>query len=440
MKIALIAMSGVRVRSQELHDLGVTLPGFLDRGNVIASLPSLGLLILAGATPKHHEVGYYEDGDIDAEALRAEGYDLVAISTFTAQAPEAYAFAETCRAKGLRTAMGGLHVTVRPDESAEHVDHVFIGEGEEIWPEFLIDLENGRAKERYDATGRVYPLDRSPLPRYDLLDPERYNRITIQTTRSCPHSCTFCASGILLRGPYRKKPIELVQRDLDAISAIWPQPFIELADDNTFVDKRWSRQLVEAMIPYRLKWFTESDITLADDPELVALLRESGCRQVLIGLEDVDETSVATLEKRSFKRKRVKDYARAVRRIQEGGVSVNGCFILGGDEQTPEAFGRIADFAEDVGLAEVQITVLTPFPGTPLYDRLLEEKRLLKPGDWASCTLFDVTYEPARMSVRELEVGLLGLFRRLYTDEARRLRQRKFHGQVRAGRAKRQVA
>jgi len=315
MKIALIAMSGVRVRSQELHDLGVTLPGFLDRGNVIASLPSLGLLILAGATPKHHEVGYYEDGDIDAEALRAEGYDLVAISTFTAQAPEAYAFAETCRAKGLRTAMGGLHVTVRPDESAEHVDHVFIGEGEEIWPEFLIDLENGRAKERYDATGRVYPLDRSPLPRYDLLDPERYNRITIQTTRSCPHSCTFCASGILLRGPYRKKPIELVQRDLDAISAIWPQPFIELADDNTFVDKRWSRQLVEAMIPYRLKWFTESDITLADDPELVALLRESGCRQVLIGLEDVDETSVATLEKRSFKRKRVKDYARAVRRI-----------------------------------------------------------------------------------------------------------------------------
>ena len=440
MKIALIAMSGVRVRSQELHDLGVTLPGFLDRGNVIASLPSLGLLILAGATPKHHEVGYYEDGDIDAETLRAEGYDLVAISTFTAQAPEAYAFAETCRAKGLRTAMGGLHVTVRPDESAEHVDHVFIGEGEEIWPEFLTDLENGRAKERYDATGRVYPLAKSPLPRYDLLDPERYNRITIQTTRSCPHSCTFCASGILLRGPYRKKPIELVQRDLDAISAIWPQPFIELADDNTFVDKRWSRQLVEAMIPYRLKWFTESDITLADDPELVALLRESGCRQVLIGLEDVDESSVATLEVRSFKRKRVKDYAQAVRRIQEGGVSVNGCFILGGDEQTPDAFGRIADFAEDVGLAEVQITVLTPFPGTPLYDSLLEEERLLKPGDWASCTLFDVTYEPARMSVRELEVGLLGLFRRLYTDEARRLRQRKFHGQVRAGRAKRQVA
>ena len=440
MKIALIAMSGVRVRSQELHDLGVTLPGFLDRGNVIASLPSLGLLILAGATPKHHEIGYYEDGDIDAETLRAEGYDLVAISTFTAQAPEAYTFAETCRAKGLRTAMGGLHVTVRPDESAEHVDHVFIGEGEEIWPEFLADLEKGRAKERYDATGRVYPLAKSPLPRYDLLDPERYNRITIQTTRSCPHSCTFCASGILLRGPYRKKHIELVQRDLDAISAIWPQPFIELADDNTFVDKRWSRKLVEAMIPYRLKWFTESDITLADDPELVALLRESGCRQVLIGLEDVNEASVATLEKRSFKRKRVKDYARAVRRIQEGGVSVNGCFILGGDEQTPEAFGHIADFAEDVGLAEVQITVLTPFPGTPLYDSLLEEERLLKPGDWASCTLFDVTYEPARMSVRELEVGLLGLFRRLYTDEARRLRQRKFHGQVRAGRAKRQVA
>lgn len=440
MKIALIAMSGVRVRSQELLDIGVTLPGFVERSEVIASLPSLGLLTLAGATPARHEVVYLEHGDATPEELADRGFDLVAVSTFTAQAPEAYAYTDACRALGLRVAIGGLHATVCHEEALAHADHVLIGEGEEIWPELLRDLERGRAQPTYDARGRVFPLDRAPLPRYELLDPERYNRITIQTTRSCPHKCTFCASGILLRGPYRKKPIDLVQRDLDAISAIWPHPFIELADDNTFVDKRWGRELVRALTPYKLKWFTESDITLADDPELMELLAASGCRQVLIGLEALDESSVSELEDRSFKAKRIHEYAVAVRKIQEHGISVNGCFILGGDNQTRDSFRRIAAFANAVGLAEVQVTVLTPFPGTPLYDRLLAQGRILKPGDWGGCTLFDVTYEPARMSVRELEEGLLEVFAELYTAEARRARQRKFFQQARCGRRRRRAA
>ena len=437
MKIALLAMSGVRVRSTELAEVGVTLPGFVERSEVIASLPSLGLLTLAGATPAHHELVYFEHGDAAPEALADHGFDLVAISTFTAQAPEAYEYADACRANGLRVAMGGLHVTVCADEALHHADHVLIGEGEQIWPELLEDLDRGCAKAKYDARGRVFPLDQAPLPRYDLLDPDRYNRITIQTTRSCPHKCTFCASGILLRGPYRKKPIELVQRDLDAISKIWPHPFVELADDNTFVDHRWGKDLVRALTPYKLKWFTESDITLADDPELMELLAASGCRQVLIGLESLDAKGVGELEARSFKAKRIHQYAQAVRTIQEHGISVNGCFILGGDSQTRETFGEIAAFANAVGLAEVQVTVLTPFPGTPLYEQLLAQGRILKPGDWGGCTLFDVTYEPALMSVRELEEGLLDVFAELYTAEARRNRQRKFFQQVRAGRRRR---
>lgn len=437
MKIALVAMSGVRVKSEELRSLGVTLPGFVERGQVIASLPSLGLLTLAGATPSHHEVSYFEHGDLSPQALAARGFDLVAISTFTAQAPEAYDFADACRAAGLRVAMGGLHVTVRPEEAKAHADHVFVGEGENTWPRFLVDLERGHALPLYDGRGEVFPLEKAPLPRYDLLDPDRYNRITLQTTRSCPHRCTFCASGILLRGPYRKKPVELVRRDFDAISRIWPHPFIELADDNTFVDKAWSRRLVEAMIPYGLKWFTETDVTVADDPALLDLLAESGCRQILVGFEALDRESVAGLEGSSFKAERVAGYADAVRRIQQRGISVNGCFILGADHHTPASFARVADFADEVGLSEVQVTVLTPFPGTPLYERLLAAGRILKPGDWASCTLFDVTYQPARMSVRELEEGLLDLFRRLYTADKVHARRRAFHSQARLGRRSR---
>lgn len=434
MKIALIALSGVRVRSRELHDLGVTLPGFVERGHVIASLPSLGLLTLAGVTPADCDLAYYEHGDIEPKRLAAEGFDLVALSTFTAQAPEAYAYSDACRALGLRTAIGGLHATACPDEAAQHADHVFVGEGEEIWPEFLGDLRRGCPKARYDARGRVFPLERAPLPRYDLLDLDRYNRITVQTTRSCPQRCSFCASGVLLRGPYRKKPVDLVQRDLDAITTRWPRPFIELADDNTFVDKRWGRALVEAMTPYRVKWFTETDVTLAEDTALLEALAASGCRQVLIGLEALDPHAVGELEDRSFKAQRVAGYASAVRRIQGHGISVNGCFILGGDQQTPASFARVARFADEVGLAEVQVTVLTPFPGTPLYDRLLADGRLLAPGDWGAHTLFDVTFQPARMSVRELEEGLLDLFGRLYGTAQRRARLSRFHQQVRAGR------
>lgn len=440
MKIALIALSGVRVRSTELASIGVTLPGFVERSEVIASLPSLGLLTLAGVTPPHHDVHYYEHGDVPPEQLADEGFDLVALSTFTAQAHEAYEYADACRAVGLRTAMGGLHVTVRPDEAQRHVDHVLIGEGEEIWPEFLAALEHGDARPRYDARGRVFDLANSPLPRYDLLDPTRYNRITVQTTRSCPHKCSFCASGILLRGPYRKKPLELVQRDLDEIARLWPRPFIELADDNTFVDKRWGRALVDTFRPYRMKWFTETDVTVADDPELLAALRDSGCRQVLIGFESPDARAVAGFEDRTFKATKVDGYADAIQRIQEAGISVNGCFILGSDHQTQADLAAIPKFAEEVGLAEVQVTVLTPFPGTPLYDRLLEAGRILAPDDWSGHTLFDVTYEPAQMSVRELEEGLMDVMQRLYAKDAVRSRQRQFHAQVVAGRRRRKMA
>lgn len=439
MKIAFVALSGVRIKSRELTALGVSLPGFVERGNVIASLPSLGLLTLAGATPPHHEVGYFEHGDLSAEALRDARYDLVAVSTFTAQAQEAYRFCDECRAVGLRVALGGLHVTVRPDEAAAHADHVFVGEAEETWPEFLAELERGKARERYDARGRVFALERAPLPRYDLLDLRRYNRITLQTTRSCPHACTFCASGLLLRGPYRRKPIELVQRDVEAILRRWPHAFLELADDNTFVDKRWGRDLVRALTPYQVKWFTETDVTVADDPELLEMLAASGCRQLLIGLEALEADTVAGLEARSFKSRRVSRYAEAVRRIQAAGISVNGTFVFGADTQGPEVFARVVEFARDVGLAEVQVTVLTPFPGTPLYDDLLRQGRLLDPTDWAACTLFDVNFRPARMSVRELEQGLMWAFGQLYAPDAVRSRRRAFRAQARQGQRERRA-
>ena len=434
MKVALVALSGIAVRNPELVSLGVTLPGFVDRGKVIASLPSLGLLTIAGATPRDVELTYFEAKDVDAEQLADARFDLVAVSTFTAQAPVAYALLDDCRARGLRTAMGGLHATVLPDEAQAHADHVFVGEAEETWPEFLADLAAGRAKARYDATGRVFPFERAPLPRYDLLQPDRYDRLTVQSTRSCPHQCRFCASGVLLRGPYRKKPVDLVRRDVDAILARWPGAFLELADDDTFVDARYGLQLVETLRAAGVHWFTETDVSVADHDDLLDALEGSGCRQLLIGLEALDAAGVAELEDRAFKAPRVSRYAEAVRKIQARGVSVNGFFVLGADHQTPADVGRIVAFARDVGLAEVQVTVLTPFPGTPLHRELAAAGRLLQPVDWGCYTLFDVVFRPARMSVAELEGALRDALARLYAPDAVRARRHAFHAQVRAGR------
>jgi radical SAM superfamily enzyme YgiQ (UPF0313 family) len=179
------------------------------------------------------------------------------------------------------------------------------------------------------------------------------------------------------------------------------------------------------LLPLHVKWFTETDITVADDPELLQLMRQSGCRQVLIGLESPGRDALEGIElKANFKARRWDTYRDAVRRIQDHGITVNGCFILGLDRHTPAIFQEVLDFALDVPLYDVQITILTPFPGTPLYDRMLREGRLLKPGQWDQCTLFDVNFQPRGMTVEELREGIYWLAERLYNEECLDRRRR----------------
>ncbi|HJT77830.1 MAG TPA: radical SAM protein [Gemmataceae bacterium] len=434
MKIGLLAMSGLRVHDPKLVELGLTLPGVIERGRVVASLPSLGLLYLAAVTPPGHEPRYFEAPAAGLEPHELYDCDLAVISTFSAQAFEAYAVADRLRRAGVRVAMGGLHVTVRPEEALQHADYVFRGEGEATWPEAVAAIGRGTEQRVWDAADRpAVDVRRLPVPRYDLLAGRRYNRFTVQTTRGCPWRCDFCASTVMFRQPYRKRPVADVIRDLRAIMAERPHPFIEFADDNTFVDKEWGKELCRQMAPLRLKWFTETDVSVGDDEELLDLMRAAGCRQVLIGVESPEPTALAGMELRAdFKARRWAGCVEAIRRIQAHGITVNGCFILGLDRHTPDVFQEVHDFALSVPLYEVQITVLTPFPGTPLYDRLLREGRLLEPGRWDLCTLFDVNYRPARMTVEELREGMCWLAERLYSAECLEQRRRPFFEGLRA--------
>ena len=431
MHVAFVAISGVRSANPDLMEVGLTLPGFVERSEVIASLPSLALLTLAGMTPDSFDVSYHEVPDIHALG-ELPPCDVAAISSYSAQIRDGYELADRFRAAGVTVVLGGLHVSALPDEALEHADAVVIGEGEIGWPEVLRDLPAGRLRRVYAAEGREFDLADAPMPRFDLLDIERYNRLTVQTQRGCPWRCEFCASSIRLTPKYKVKPVEKVMAEIHEIRRLWPHPFIEFADDNSFADRRHSRELLRALAPERIHWFSECDISIADDPELLDLMREAGCRELLIGLESPTPAGIDGVEqRRNWKRTRFDDYRDDIGRIQARGIAVNGCFVLGLDGDGPGVFDAVEAFVRESGQFDVQITVMTPFPGTPLYDRLLAEGRLLEPTAWERCSLFDVNFRPLTMSPEELQAGALDLARRVYTEDERSARRRRFHAQRR---------
>jgi radical SAM superfamily enzyme YgiQ (UPF0313 family) len=433
-RIGFIAMSGVRAHNAELTQLGLTLPGFVDRNRIIASLPSLGLLTLAGLTPPDRfDVQYHEIADLQKLPELPTDFDLVAISTFTAQFYEACDVADYYRSRGVPVVMGGITVSSLVEQASEFCTSVVVGEGEPLWPEVLDDLERGQLKPVYrQATPGQFDLAAAPLPRFDLLDPAKYNRLTVQTSRGCPHRCEFCASSILLTPRYKLKPVEKVIAEVRAIKAIWPRPFIEFADDNSFVHREHYKRLLRELAKERVRWFTEADVRVAEDEELLGLIRDSGCQQILIGLESPRRANLDGLElKNNWKARQQDYYTEAIAKIQSYGITVNGCFILGLDGDTPAVFDDVLAFVRDSGLYEVQVTFLTAFPGTPLYARLKQEGRIIRDRAWELCTLFDINFTPHQMSVAELQNGFLGLVKELYSSEETQTRRRRFKRMLR---------
>ena len=435
MKIALIAMSGVRAYNEALTALGMTMPGFMERGEVIASLPSLSLLTLAGMTPDSLEVEYHQVPDM-RKLERLPDCDLAAISTFTAQVKDAYALAARYREAGVKTVIGGHHATALPGEALRHCDAVVVGEAELTWPRVLEDFRNGCLGGIYSAGGQEFDLADSPLPRFDLLNPDEFNRITVQTQRGCPWRCNFCASSIMMTKRYKLKPVENVIREIRAIKEVWSRPFIEFADDNSFVNRSHSKKLLRALAEEGVKWFTESDVAVADDPELLDLMRESGCAEVLIGLESPTAGSLDGVElNNNWKRKRLDGYREAIRRIQSHGIAVNGCFVLGMDGDTVDCFPA------DAGLRRGQWTVRGPDHGrdTLPRDSAVRAAPWRKAGCWttppgrnARCSTS--TSNPTGCRLRTWSGDSSNSATQLYTAEAKAGRRNAFRDHVRSAR------
>jgi radical SAM superfamily enzyme YgiQ (UPF0313 family) len=433
MKIGLISLSGIQIRDQELLKQGLTLPGVIERSKIVASLPNLGLLILGGLTPSYHQVKYIDVYDLSQLNSLNNDFDLVAISSYSAQIYEAYRIANYFRQQNIHVVMGGLHVSSLPQEASQYSDSVLIGEGELLWSEVIRDAEAGVLKSIYSAKGQEFDLKNSPMPAYHLLDPAKYNRITVQTGRGCPLRCEFCASSILITQKYKQKPIDKVLQELDQIQEIWKHPFVEFVDDNAFVNKSYWKALLTQLKSRKLRWFAETDISISEDEALLQLMQKTGCAQILVGLESPIMKGLDGIElRKNWKKYKHPYYLKAIHTIQSHGIRVIGCFIVGLDGHNSEIFDQVHQFSIDSELFDIQITLPTPFPGTPFYSRLQQERRLLEPEAWDKCTLFDLNFKPKHMSVSELQDGFRDLGKRLYSAELTAWRKSNFKEYLKA--------
>jgi radical SAM superfamily enzyme YgiQ (UPF0313 family)/transcriptional regulator with XRE-family HTH domain len=411
--VAFVPFTGFRIREREMLELGMALPGLRARAGAIAQLPALGLLTLAGLNPPGWTCSYHESGNSAAEALAEQIIelrpDLVAISALTASIEEAYRFSDVVRRAGLPVVIGGLHATACPNEAGLHADTVVVRDGEPAWLDVLADAERGEIRPLYQAAS-PFDLALAPIPRFDLLGTAARPRFTLQTQRGCPLACDFCAASRLL-GPMREKPASKVAAELAAIRAIDPRPVVELADDNTFAGRRAVGPLLETLADSGVRYFTESDWRIGERPEILTGLAASGCVQVLIGLESL-ETNYGGMGPKAAPSSRMMD---AVEAIQAAGLAVAGCFIVGADGETEQSLERLGSFLETAPLADVQLTLQTPFPGTALYRQLRGDGRLLGDRGWSYYTLFDVTYQPDQISVEALEEGFRSLIRQVFS-------------------------
>jgi len=383
------------------------------RGNRVLNFQQITMPYLAALVPPHWNVRHIDEFvervDLDAPA------DLVAITFHTPSAPHAYGLADGFRTRGVTVALGGPHVTLMPDEAQTHADVIFVGEAEHEWPRFLAEFEAGRHRARYIAS-EAPALDEVPMARRDLFHRRDHAAGVLFATRGCAHQCDFCTIAVMYERPARHRPVDAVAREFASLRG----KVVILWDDNIACDMPYAKALFKALAPHRKWWSSQASIYAAKDNEFLELAARSGCKQLFIGLESVSQASVNEVSK-PFNR--VDEYARAIERIHSYGMSVQVGIVFGFDHDTESVFEQTADFLEIAGVQNATFNMLTPFPGTRLYQRLEAEGRILT-RDWSKYNgRADVVFQPRRMSPGALLAGYRYANARFYSlrSIARRL-------------------
>ncbi len=333
--------------------------------------------------------------------------DVVGITFHTPSADHAYGLAARFRSRGACVAMGGPHATLLPEEAGRHADVIFVGEAEGLWEEFLDSFVTGTYRRVYRQAGPL-SLEGIPMARKTLYHRNDFTSGVLFATRGCPNRCDFCSIVVMYGRGFRKRPIAEVAAEYGSFRG----KRIIFWDDNIAADREYAKELFRAIAPYRKWWTSQASVHAAQDDELLAAAAGSGCKQLFFGLESVSQSSMQEVRK-GFNR--VEDYARTVKRVHAHGIAVQAGIVFGFDHDTPAIFKDTLDFLEEAGVQNATFNILTPYPGTPLFQRLDAQGRILT-RDWRKYNgRTDVVFQPNQISVDELLAGFRYANRRFYS-------------------------
>lgn len=336
--------------------------------------------------------------------------DLVAITFHTPSAFHVYDLAAQFRRRGIPVVLGGPHVTLLPDEAQAHADVIFVGEAEWHWPQFLKEFETGTYARRYCA--EVPPsLEDAQMARKELFHRRDLTGGRLFATRGCAYGCDFCTLAVLYQRQVRKRPVAAVAAEY----ASFPGKVVIFWDDNLANDLEYAKALFQAIAPYNKWWSSQVSIQAGTDEEFLEWAARSGCKQLFIGLESVSQASVNAVHK-GFNR--VDEYAQVIERVHAYGIVVQAGIVFGFDHDTEGVFDETLDFLEASGVQNATFNILTPYPGTRLYDRMEAEGRILT-HDWGKYNGRDeVVYKPRQMSRETLLEGYRYVNRRFYSSRS----------------------
>ena len=372
-------------------------------------VPPITGIHLAAITPATHQVRVFHQ-QIDKIQFNTDA-DVIAVSFFSGFAMAAYKLAVEFKRRGKVVVAGGPHVTYCQEEALSYFDAIVTGEAESVWPTLLHDIELGQLKQVYAGT----PCDMTglPTPRYDLLPNRFFIKKVIQATRGCPFSCSFCTVPSLNPG-FRLRPVEDVIRDAgyDNFKHWWQRKIVWFWDDNLTIKRPYIKQLLTEMIPMKKWWLTQASMDIAKDPELLDLMKASGCIGVFLGIESFGVDSLADANKRQNK---IANYKSAVAAIRKRGIAVMAGFIAGFDHDDEQSIINMADQLMEIGIDVPFLSIMTPFRGTPIHTKLASEGRILEERSWSFYNGYNVAFKPQKISESQLLLAHRALWKKSFS-------------------------
>ena len=363
---------------------------------------------LAALTPEEYgaEFRAIDEGVQRVNYEKLGFFDIVAITSVTSSVKRGYELAEYFKKKGSYVVMGGHHVTLCPEEAAEHADTVMTGPADRIWREFIADFVSGTPRKRYD--GEHCDIGAANvIPRRDLMQKSKYIFApTVIANFGCTNRCEFCVINSFWGGKYSARSVEDVIAEIRSLRS----KYILFLDPSPTSNPAYAKEFFTALIPLKIKWAGLCTTDVLDDEELFDLIIKSGCIGILMGFETFSVDSL----KESYKKNKIDGYKAVVERFHQNGVSVLGTFMLGFDGDTKESIMKMPDYIEKIGVDIPRFAILTPYPNTPTYRRLDAEGRMISK-DWNDYDSIHATFEPKNFTARELEEMLVSVSNECYT-------------------------